>query len=780
MKKYFIVALASVAALTLASCVKESSSNMTEEKTINNSQELITITARIPEGGFTKVDLAEASYGGAINLTWHAGDKIIVTDADNASNTQEFTLTDGKGTAEGTFTGKAVTADSYIIVYDSIGDEFEFSEQTQAADATTDHLKYKATLEGVDDYTDFEFSDMWAASAGGTYTSSSVLRVRADIAELDPGAVNAVILKSDAAIFAGGKELTVLIDEPGNDNGEQDFITVYATLPEGDQAIAAGTELIIQFQMSDKEYDKYTVYRQLGAGTITGGKVNGFNINCRDNEDHFTNLKFANKSDENIGKAENPYLIGDQHQMAAMHSELSATEKVYFKLVDDVDLTDVEWVSLNNSGTYDYEIDFDGNHKVVSNLSCTSGGYPSFAGVAYGSYKDVTFDHATIDGGSNNIGVFAGYIGTVVNDGADNRDATCSGIIVSNSTVTGAAAKQGRNAGVFAGVVGVPNASITNCHVTGTNSVSQTGTTYYKQCCVAGFIGNVSTSAEITNCTATADVHNNLSYYTGGFIGQIGAAVPVTVSNCAFLGGTITANRPDGDSNSPVGGFIGRVTSNAGASFTNCYVDGAHITALHSGRCAGFVGDGGDGATRNTFTSCYVKNSSVSASQHCGGFVGTYGNFSKCYVESTTITANNNNVGGFSGYFENSIVTNCYASATVIGGTYNNIGGFIGNCRLGGNVPAQATCCYSTSTVSGEAASVGAFIGGVTVVPNSVTKNIAWNGTLNFIGSDGGLDITTAIVDNYIGASGTISSQAQTLGWDETVWDLNGSVPVLK
>lgn len=787
MKKYFIVALASVAALTLASCVKESSSNMTEEKTINNSQELITITARIPEGGFTKVDMNEAAYGGAINLVWHAGDKIIVTDADDETNTQEFTLTDGEGTAEGTFTGKAVTADSYIIVYDSIGDEFEFSEQTQAADATRDHLKYKATLEGVNDYTDFVFSDLGAAALGGTFNSSSVLRVRANLGNLYPADVNAVILKADEAIFAGSYELKVNIATPGEDEGEMDFITVYATMPDEDIVIPDGTGLVAQFQMSDKSYDKYTVYRELGVGVIESGKVNSFNIDCGDN---FT--EFANKSDDEIGTAANPYLVGDQHQMAAMYNEMEDGKTKYFVLIDDIDMTGVEWQSLNHVEGSDADhvfnkcINFDGKNHTISNLTVgTTAGYPSFAGVAYGVYKDVTFENATIDGGSNVIGVFAGYIGTTSskNDVPYERTATVSGITVKNSTVTGAAAKKDRCAGGLAGIVNHSDCTIDNCHVLGT-TVSQTPTGTYNGCNVAGLVGKLLAATSVTNCTAKADLYNNGSYYTAGFIGQIGSAVEI--SDCAFLGGTITGTRSN--VNSPVAGFVGYIP-NIAVSIKDCFVTGAIVDAPNCGRSAGFVGQVGNGST---ITSCYVENSSVSGGLNSGGFAGVFynSNLTKSYVTGTTITAHNDKfiasatngaaAAGFVAYPQNSTVTDCYVSSTVnvVGGDYDYVGGFYG-VLLGGITTSQ---CYEAANVTGTKSHVGAFIGGIDTLPTSVTKCVAWDVALSFWG-DSSLDagaIAEKVYDNYCGTSGTISSQAQTLGWDETVWDLNGSVPVLK
>ena len=765
--KKILIALASIAALSfIASCTKE------EVNSVEEQGKQITITASIPEGGLTKVEFGDFDYDNPmLGLLWEDGDVITISETDNKSNSETFTLVSGAGSNTATFTGKALKpAASYTITYDGAG-SFDYANQVQTNDGTTDHLKYKATLSGVSDYSSFSFSKTWADANGATYTPSSVLRLKVKLPGALDGNVKAVILKSSANILAGSNEIKVTLtasDSPKEDG----YLTVFVALPAGNQYIDEGTDLVLQFQVSDKAYDKYTACRTLPAMVILAGKMNTIALNCENIE------SYANASNTNIGTAANPYLVGDQHQMAAMAGEMKSGEKRYFKLIDDIDMTGVTWVSLNNSGTFDKEIDFDGQNHVISNLNCNSGGYPSFAGVAYGSYKDFTIESATIDGGGNQSGVFAGYIGTY--EGTTyNRAAVCSGITVSNSTLTAAATKKSRNIGCFAGYLHGKESSISNCHVIGTSSATQT-TTSYNGCCVGGFIGNIDVEITITNCTAKANLNNAGSYYTGGFIGQIGGAVKVDVTNCAFLGGTIEAGR-NATTNSPVGGFIGRIASNAGATITNCYVDGAQITAIQSGRCGGFVGDTGDkDATHvNTFTSCYVKNSSVSAAQHAGGFGGVfYTTAKKCYVESTTITANDANNGGFVGYPQKATIEDCYVSSsvTVNGGTQNAVGGFVGIAQNGNTIKN----CYEAATVTGSSASVGAFIGLLNIAQTSVEKCIAWNATLPFLGSVTDGVSTSEITNNYTGTTGTISGQATSLGWDSTVWDLTGAVPTLK
>ena len=148
----------------------------------------------------------------------------------------------------------------------------------------------------------------------------------------------------------------------------------------------------------------------------------------------------------------------------------------------------------------------------------------------------------------------------------------------------------------------------------------------------------------------------------------------------------------------------------------------------------------------------------------------------KCYVESTTVTAGDVNTGGFAGYPEGATITDCYAIATVNGGSFNYVGGFIGIGK-GNNVIAN---CFEASTVSGTGTGVGAFIGYLDVAPTSITGCIAWDAALPFFGGikSEGLDATAT--GNYVGTSGTISSQASALGWSTSIWDLTGDIPKLK
>ena len=541
-------------------------------------------------------------------------------------------------------------------------------------------------------------------------------------------------------------------------------------------SIPVGTELTFTIETEDYSGDDAIVRTVTAPSAMAfqAGKVNVIDLKIRDKD-----LPAPARYAGGTGVEGDPWLIATAQQMVYMNEDLVSGETKYFKLIDDIDMTGItNWQAANAvavDGKFDKGIYFDGNGHTISGFTCSANAYPSLFGVLYGTAKDFTVDSPTINAGSNNAGVIAGYIGATYKPTEGNPvpyPGHCSGITVKNATVTGAATSKSRNTGGFAGVVDAEGTTISDCHVTGTTTIKQTST--QNQCSTAGFIGNVNVAITITGCTAKADITNEGSYYTGGFIGQIGSAVAATISSCAYLGGSISAGR-NAATNSPVAGFIGRVVS-AGAHFTNCYVDGAAISAVNSGRVAGFVGDSN---TTNVYTSCYVKNSSIKGSQHSGGFAGVfYCSASKCHVESTTITAGNANTGGFVGYPQNATITNCYVAddVTVSGGSYNAAGGFIGLCKDKNTVSA----CYEAAGVSGTGTGVGAFIGYIDVATTSITKCVAWDSALSFIGAvKDGVSVDT-ITNNYTGTSGTISSQAQTLGWDNSVWDFSGSMPTLK
>ncbi len=543
MRKYFIFALASVAALSLSvSCSKE-------KEVLVPETEKITITASFPEEGLTKVGFVEDGYNGKLNLIWQAGDQITITDEADPSNTQTFDIVSGVGTKSATFSGTApAAAASYKIIYNG---NPSYAIQTQAADGDTGHLKYEATLTGVTDYSSFTFT----AAA-----SSAVLRLRTKIPAGFYGNVKSVVIKAGTAF--------VKVDITDSaDAGETNVFTVYASLP-GEMAIAAGTELYVSFMMDEtKAYLKHTAYRVLPAMTIEAGKVNTINLNC-------SAIETSAGAGDN-GTAANPYLIADQYQMKAMHSVMADNAKKYFKMVEDVDMTDIDWTPLNASGSFTKGVDFDGADHTISHLNCTNKTYASFFGVLNGSCHDVNFTDASI---SSNFASACAIVGGYAGSGAIHADA-------SRIHVQGTVTFEGNKTGIGG---------------------------------LFGTLGN----ATIDACSADVTVTSGKNF-VGGIYGF--AKTNCVVRNC-WTAGSITGNQRVGG----IGG--GTDKSGTGVKTINCY----SLASVHGAYAVGGIGglynlDNNAGALAasnpdNYFEKCIAWNSEVRSGSFVSGDVTHYSN----------------------------------------------------------------------------------------------------------------------------------------------------------
>ena len=634
MKNNIKLLLAAVAAMVLmADCTREESP---VESVIAKPA---TISVSIPADGLTKVDLTQdANPDGPVKLTWESTDAITVENADDDTKSVVFNYLSGAGTASATFSTADVSpldgATSYNI-YLTSNMPGGYTHQTQASNASTDHLGYAATLSGVDTFDGIVFSQGWTVSHGGSsMATSSVLRIRAQLPTTSmANSVKKVIVKSSAPIFDEGNELDITITTPGSTDK---IVTVYATLPPGDVNIASGTELLFQFQVSDDVHDKYTSYRKTtSAQTLGSGKVNVFKINCPNIE------SYAGKDDD--GTEANPYLIGDRHQMDAMHTLLGSNEEKFFKMVDDVDLAAINpWEPLCTVSDDNKHVHFDGSGHCISNLTADATyNYPSFFGFLWGEVKNVVFDGASItcnDEKDKSGGVVAGYIGRNSNVGQ------CEGVTIRNSTLT-----SGGGSAYLGGLAArIGNASkFSDCHVINTTLTSASGN-------VGGLLAYIASntaptildcSAERVTVTGGGTGSSSTIYYVGGLIGIINTA-NTTVRRCHSSG---TVQRGSGNPPRHYGGLIGSIQK-AGVqilySYSTCDVSGAQWTG-------GLVGTwwttGGSGLIDHCFASGKISDNGNSGD---GGLVGSLEvpgiTVSNCVAWNSTIAANKHGEGNYS------------------------------------------------------------------------------------------------------------------------------------
>ena len=637
MKYTYKSIIAFIAALLVFGACSKGEVSPVQDDSVNTDDTVVTsgpvtITASIPEEGLTKVSLEQDpdNADGVVKLTWASGDQITVEDASDDSKSVTFTLKDGyAGQATAEFTADNVSAldgvTGFTIKLNS-NMPADFASQTQSEDGSTAHLGYAATLTGVNTYDGITFSQTWATANGsGSFASSSVLRLRAKLPDGVAETVKAVIFKADQAIFNGDNSIRVAITNQ-SDVDNDDILNVYATLPVGSVDVPANTNLLFQFQIGDNAYDLYTAHRLVSsATTFASGSVNAFKLNC-------PNIaSYANAINTGIGTSSNPYLIGDQNQMVKMHDLLVADTRIYFKMVDDVDLDGIGWEPLINSDSY--QIDFNGGNHIISNMTIdnSAGTYSQsgFIGYLYGYIHDVVFDGANVNGGDTNSGIVIGRTA------ASSHAGNFSNVTVRNSTLT----SSNYYVGGLCGYMKKCN-SIDNCHVISSTLTSTRGNA--DPSLIGGLVGDLTPNGDcnITDCsvestTISGGCTNLDRSGLGGLIGRISAGT-VTINRCHTTG-TLAPSKTNN-----VGGLVGKITS-AGHTISNSYStcsiqraytfagglvgnceSGAGVTIDHcfaSGNFTYTYGYGGKGGLVGAIqgTDVTIRNSVAWNAQVCGG-----------------------------------------------------------------------------------------------------------------------------------------------------------------
>lgn len=764
MKKLLYIGLAAAAGLAFFACSKDTvkGTDTPEEPTVK----LVTITASIPEEGLaTKVSFAEDET--TLRLTkiaWEAGDVL-----DIAGKT--FTIVDASISTDGktaSFTGKEpAAASSYTVTYNSIASKgIDLNAQEQAANGSTNHLGYSIVVEATDYKT---------VSFESATSQSSVLQLRAKLPDGIKDDVKKVIFKSNLAVFNGEKQLTVALGD--GTTGSDNLLNVYATLPTGAQTLSEKMELLIQFQVdADKEYEKYTAYREFPANTafIKDGAAQYIGIDC-------TNIEsYANKTDTQIGSKDNPYLIGDKYQLKKMSSEL-ATTKTYFKLVDDVDLNNEAWTSLNaalNNITV-----LEGNGKEIKHLNA-----PLFDDLN-GEVKNLTIKDSKISGGSNITGILARTIKTaastvenvdIVGTGSDLSSVIATGftggligqIDANNTTISRCDVVNTNVSGTLAGgVVGFANALVTMSYCTYSG-----GTVTASERYAAGFIGSVADKASVISDCSVSDASVKASKdRVGGFVGQfqtkatvknsnvtdvnvesalsgqatnIGGFVGVqygTCENCHVYGNsTVSTSNSTKNQQVNIGGFGGFIRGHANGCSTVATIglESKPQIGSHVGGFAGILTNNNEG--KGKLTKCFSSGNIYSSDRYIGGLVGKTDDvdpISMCYSISN-VTASDN-CGGLVGWVGNAIeISDSYATGDVKA-TGQRGGGLIGLVETTSNVTIKR--CYASGAVS-QKFSNGGLICRISNATCTVTNCAAWNNSVYASANGSGNWSTGAVV----------------------------------
>lgn len=350
-----------------------------------------------------------------------------------------------------------------------------------------------------------------------------------------------------------------------------------------------------------------------------------------------------------------------------------------------------------------------------------------------------------------------------------------------------------------------------------------------------GFVGiangsNNSIGAIFHSCSFTGNVTASAGPYAGGFVGCSFKSVYCDKCTCGASSNTVQAT-------SYSGGLAGAVLDYSAANSSTRYIS-AFLSVLQAtdtqcaitvkavsttddkngcaGGLAGFV-QGKVVAQR----SCYSGN--VSGYKYIAGLVGYTKTgpvtVENCYTTGTVSASNGYSAGLMAELPNNSTISRCYSTATVIG--FFAAGGLVGRA-FGGqgstasvstNVNTSITDCiawndhvYNSTKISSEEVnqyySCGGILGFSTTVNtlSNCYRNPAMTlecyadaiSKYNELYDQDNADASHPLTEKHAAtlyypyhgksaaAGATVSSVAGALNWDETIWDLSGSLPLLK
>lgn len=495
---------------------------------------------------------------------------------------------------------------------------------------------------------------------------------------------------------------------------------------------------------------------------VIDGVQGGTNFQAPDEKAAYILFKMLPPEGDGSGTASDPYLIKDVDTFCNMGNLLKDEGSVYFKMTADLDLKDVDftgdkpWVPVNSAADDDAQalargrkIFFDGDNHKISNFKA---GGPLF-GILCGGVQNLTIENAEINCDADDGAILASIAGAADNpDDFYAKNITITGSKVDNSTdiVTG------KRAGGL--IAYMRNGLVENCTVACSVETSQQG---------GVLIGRMG-AGTVKNCAVSGDVAVD-SYHGGGLIGYVSGA---TVTGCHASGNVSQTT----GSNSRVGGLIGSLCgpSTVEKSYATGNVEG---TGHWGGGLIGCIYDTVGGTV--SVSECYATGSVTMPHgdsgnhAHAGALIGTVS--PKNDATETTVVN----------------ISNCYATGAVFARRYSS--GFLGSIYAA-KAEVHILNGYTTSDISGirvqDRCGLVFGHGGSQLSEGKSTITckgfVGWNTGDPAWRFSWGWDQDGTYYDafpedgNYNGHVGTVSQQAQALGWSTDIWDFSGELPKLK
>ncbi len=731
MKKNLVLRAALMAALPLGlivSCAKEVPQN--EENATAVKAGPCEIIADIPE---SKVSLTPGDGGVGLGLAWENTDQLRVI-SENGGATFDIKNIDGK---KATFKGTAVEGTSYTVLYpgsyetETAINERRYDNQVQIGNAT-DHLEWNAKVTGLTDYSSVTFSGENCRQNGAlkfhfkmpadfTKVYSVSLSAPADIFSVDNG-------NSDQV-----RELTLsLKDNASTDGltlGADKIFTAYMMVSWNENVIQAGTTLTIKVK-GDQPNPWTKTFVPASDFTIAGGKVTSVKLNDQNWDEP---LFWAGSGTET-----DPYQIKTVKHLQNVSIASAETAGLYFKLMNDIDLENMEWTPINNTGTV-RDLNFDGENHKISNLkvshNSTNAYYNSLFGYLTGSVKDLTIENADVYSGNSAsaTGVLSGWFqhGSITN--VDVTGTNHIHIVNNNSKDSGCG-----------GLVGAINkVTVKDCDVSGvTFTFDQDGV-------VPQNVGGLTGSTKFNPCTIENCTVNGSSvlaaYRAGGLVGSADIATTITDCNVGTVS-SVTVEAAEAVVDGGTGGLVGAGTK--AVTFSGCHFNGTVTGVALVGGLTGQI------AAKTTYDKC----SSAGSVKATGSITD--------FVSGETASY----AGGIAGAAKYSdVLTSCSSMANVTAAV-GIVGGLIGDAAgvtFGKSDDSSKSCSYSEGTVKANGGtsfatgSVGGFVGiarstAVKVYGGSVSKAKV-QCAVNSAGGVAGMNTIPLTVDELTVADSEIS-----------------------
>lgn len=251
------------------------------------------------------------------------------------------------------------------------------------------------------------------------------------------------------------------------------------------------------------------------------------------------------------GTKENPYLIQtalqlDNIRFVDWNKVVENKQKVYFKLIDDIDLKGMDWEPIRSTAPYCHAI-FDGNDHIIKNMNSCGYVYASLFGVLCGACKNLGLIDVNIESPGQGVGAFAGYVGlkTPLSENEIGTIECCfsSGTISASNAVGGIAGNIGKN---FSEHTSYIKDCYSTCNVSTTRGTSNGGF-------CGGIVGYARNKSTLKNSYATGEIIAINGFGSGGIVGYS----EENIENCFALNSSIS-NASDG----PIGRIAAKMVYN--------------------------------------------------------------------------------------------------------------------------------------------------------------------------------------------------------------------------